>query len=263
MPEDICSATHVFFGERPARCPRPEPRGPEAPSPTTRDAVARQPEAPSPKPKPEARTWPGAPSERGRDLAAPPLAAPSPPREGTAPPLALEALQADEAGGDAWARRAAALFEVRARRDSAVVCARVGAGSGPVGVGVGSDRVLPQSLTQTPRLTLNPNPNRGRRTASWCCQPGWRRRSWRHSPRRSTARRAAMAPTSHPKPARCEAACIENPSAAPRRPPILYPTQTATPAPTPLPTPTPLLALRLSLLLPLTRRGSASTVRSA
>jgi hypothetical protein len=31
----------------------------------------------------------------------------------TAPPLALEALQADGAGGDAWARRAAALFEAR------------------------------------------------------------------------------------------------------------------------------------------------------
>ena len=92
----------------------PEAPSPEAPRPTTGAAVAQQPEAPSPKPEPEARTWPGAPSEHGRELAAPPLAAPSPPREGAAPPLALEALQAPQAdgvGGDAWARRAAALFE--------------------------------------------------------------------------------------------------------------------------------------------------------
>lgn len=99
MPDDICSATHAFYGER-------RPSKPRAPRPAPR---ARRPE-------PEARTWPGAPNEHGRELAAPPLAAPSPPREGPAPPLALEALRADaggddEAGGDAWARRAAALFE--------------------------------------------------------------------------------------------------------------------------------------------------------
>lgn len=93
-------------GARPS--PKPEPR---APSP--------KPQAPSP--EPEARAWPGAPNEHGRALAAPPLAAPSPPRKGPAPPLALEALRAadaggdDEAGGDAWARRAAALFEARGR----------------------------------------------------------------------------------------------------------------------------------------------------
>ena len=107
MPDDICSATHAFYGEtRPSkpRAPRPAPR---APSP--------EPRGPSPAP----RAWPGAPNEHGRELAAPPLAAPSPPREGPAPPLALEALRADEAGGDeeagddAWARRAAALFEAR------------------------------------------------------------------------------------------------------------------------------------------------------
>ena len=83
---------------------------------TPRSAVRRLAHLP-PSPEPEARTWPGAPSEHGRELAAPPLAAPPPPREGTAPmtapPLALEALQADGAGGDAWARRAAALFEAR------------------------------------------------------------------------------------------------------------------------------------------------------
>ena len=91
------------------------PRGPEPDYWGRCSTTARspEPEAPSPKPEPEARTWPGAPSEHGRELAAPPLAAPSPPREGTAPPLALEALQADDAGGDAWARRAAAIFEAR------------------------------------------------------------------------------------------------------------------------------------------------------